>query len=180
MTDPGILQTVKSILAVAPAQWSYFVQGIPADLLTRPAAGGEWSAFQCLCHLLDTESIVFPVRLRVFLAGETSFPAFDPDAESTDYSQQSPTRVLELFVQHRRDNLQLLAGVKPEYLSRQAVHAELGPVTLAQFLNEWAAHDFNHTIQAQRALMQPFIPASGPWRHYFIDHDLDHDLSAKA
>jgi hypothetical protein len=39
-------------------------------------------------------------------------------------------------------------------------------------LNEWVAHDFNHTIQAQRALMQPFIPTSGPWRHYFIDHDL--------
>jgi hypothetical protein len=75
-------------------------------------------------------------------------------------------------VQHRRANLQLLSEVKPEHLSRQAAHSELGPVTLGQMLNEWVAHDFNHTIQAQRALMQPFIPTSGPWRHYFIDHDL--------
>ena len=162
MTDTDLLQTTRAILAVAPAQWTAFVQDTPTALLTLSAAPGEWSAFQCLCHLLDTESILFPVRLRTFLAGETSFPGFNPDAESTDYSQQSPDEVLQLFLKHRRDNLQRLSEAKPEYLSRQAIHTELGPVTFAQFLNEWAAHDFNHTIQAQRALMQPFIPAPAP------------------
>jgi hypothetical protein len=27
-----------------------------------------------------------------------------------------------------------------------------------------------HTIQAERALMQPFIQGSGPWQVYFQDH----------
>jgi len=27
-----------------------------------------------------------------------------------------------------------------------------------------------HTVQAERALMQPFIEGCGPWRPYFRDH----------
>jgi hypothetical protein len=37
-------------------------------------------------------------------------------------------------------------------------------------LSEWAAHDLNHTIQAERALMQPFLLECGPWIVYFQDH----------
>jgi hypothetical protein len=29
-----------------------------------------------------------------------------------------------------------------------------------------------HTVQAERALMQPFIQACGPWQSYFIDHQV--------
>jgi hypothetical protein len=41
-------------------------------------------------------------------------------------------------------------------------------------VHEWAAHDLNHTVQAERALMHPFIAGSGPWRTagVFADHDL--------
>ena len=55
-------------------------------------------------------------------------------------------------------------------MARTARHAELGPVTLAQLLHEWAAHDLMHTVQAERALMQPFLAGVGPWRGYFTDH----------
>jgi hypothetical protein len=27
-----------------------------------------------------------------------------------------------------------------------------------------------HTVQAERALMQPFIQGCGPWQVYFTDH----------
>jgi len=30
-----------------------------------------------------------------------------------------------------------------------------------------SAHDLMHTVQAERAMMQPFIAGSGPWRPYF-------------
>jgi len=40
-------------------------------------------------------------------------------------------------------------------------------------LNQWAAHDTMHLVQAERAVMQAFIPESGPWRHYFVDHDVE-------
>ena len=43
-------------------------------------------------------------------------------------------------------------------------------MTLREMLSEWAAHDLNHTIQAERALIQPFLHESGPWIVYFTDH----------
>ena len=36
-----------------------------------------------------------------------------------------------------------------------------------------AAHDLMHTVQAERALMQPFVAGSGKWRGYFADHDAE-------
>ncbi len=45
-----------------------------------------------------------------------------------------------------------------------------GMVTLGEMIHEWAAHDLNHTIQAERAIMQPLIQESGPWRIFFKDH----------
>jgi hypothetical protein len=70
-------------------------------------------------------------------------------------------------------SLELLARLTPADLSRTARHSELGSVTLEQLLHEWAAHDLMHTVQAERALMQPFIAGSGPWRGYFADHDAE-------
>jgi hypothetical protein len=29
-----------------------------------------------------------------------------------------------------------------------------------------------HTIQAEHALMQPFILGSGPWREFFAEHEV--------
>jgi hypothetical protein len=160
------------MLASLPAYWISLTENVPDEIIRRPAADGEWSALQCLCHLLDTEHMVFPARVSVYLAGGDAFPAFNPDEEGTDYSTMPAQQVAQAFARYRGENLQLLAEVKPEHLPRTAAHSELGPVTLEQLLNEWVSHDFNHTIQAERALMQAFIPGSGPWRHYFVDHDL--------
>jgi len=30
-----------------------------------------------------------------------------------------------------------------------------------------------HIVQAERALIQAFIPGSGPWRDYYADHDVE-------
>jgi hypothetical protein len=43
-------------------------------------------------------------------------------------------------------------------------------VSLSELLHEWAGHDLMHTVQAERALMQPFIQGCGPWQPYFRDH----------
>jgi hypothetical protein len=167
-----VLAQVKPMLANTAGHWTALTSTLPDELLTRPAAPGEWSAAQCLGHLLDTEAMVFPVRLRVFLEGGDSFPNFDPDTEGRDYSGMTPAQMGADFARQRKENLTILDRMTPEMLGRTATHSALGPVTLAQLLNEWVAHDLNHTIQAERALMQPFIPASGPWRDNFADHDL--------
>jgi len=43
---------------------------------------------------------------------------------------------------------------------------------MATMLQYWAGHDLMHTVQAERAVMQPFIEAAGPWRPAFADHDV--------
>jgi hypothetical protein len=74
------------------------------------------------------------------------------------------------FKRMRKDSLASLATLTPDDLKRRARHAELGMVSLGEMVHEWAAHDLNHTVQAERATMQPFILGSGPWQVYFQDH----------
>ncbi len=61
-----LVEQVQAILSTTPERWQRLVSTLPADLLTRPAAEGEWSARNCLQHLLITERLVFPPRFRAF------------------------------------------------------------------------------------------------------------------
>ena len=47
-----------------------------------------------------------------------------------------------------------MAALTPDDLKRRARHAELGMVSLGEMVHEWAAHDLNHTVQAERAIMR--------------------------
>ena len=66
--------------------------------------------------------------------------------------------------------MKIFDRVKPSDLNKGSRHKELGPVTMSELLHEWAGHDLMHTVQAERALMQPFIRGCGPWQVYFQDH----------
>jgi hypothetical protein len=177
MQPDVLLSQSRAILATTPTRWVSLTESLPIDLLIRPPADGQWSAAECLRHLLDVERSVFPTRVRAFLAGQ-DFPGFDPDAQPPVDLRRAAEMARELAAL-REQSLALLAQLTPADLSRIARHAELGPVTLGDMLHEWAAHDLNHTVQAERALMQPFIAGSGPWRAagYFADHDVGESAS---
>lgn len=165
----NILDWTRSVLTTTPIRWEDMAHTLPAELLTRPPAAGEWSALECLQHILDTEDI-FTARLKYFLAGQ-DFPGFNPDKEGTRLnSTPSPLEMTAHFTRMRKDSLASLAAITPDDLKRRARHAELGMVSLGEMVHEWAAHDLNHTVQAERAVMQPFILGSGPWQVYFQDH----------
>jgi hypothetical protein len=113
---------------------------------------------------------VFPARVQYLLDGQ-DFPAFNPDSEGSQaQADQSPLALAQTFAELRRRSLRQLDRLTAADLDRRARHAELGPVTLREMLNEWAGHDLMHTVQAERALMQPFIAGCGPWQRYFSDH----------
>jgi hypothetical protein len=167
-----LIERMRAVLETTPGRWEMLTRTLPEDLLARQPAPGEWSAVECLRHLLDTERGVFPVRVQAFLAGE-DFRAFDPDAEGTPTGGESASELAASFARARAESLRTLESLTPDDLPRTARHSELGTVTLEQMLYEWAAHDLMHTVQAERALMQPFIAGSGAWRGYFIDHDVE-------
>ena len=168
-----LLVRVTAILSTTPARWLNLTETLPVELLTRPPAPKEWSALECLLHLLDTEQWVFPPRVQAFLEGR-DLAAFNPDTQGTPLeTSMKPAEIFASFARLRAHGLETLALVSETDLSRTARHSELGTVTLEQLLNEWGAHDLMHTVQAERAVMQPFISGSGPWRQYFADHDVD-------
>lgn len=166
MTD--LLLQVRPILITTLSRWKDLTQSMPEELLVQKPAPGEWSPVECLQHMVDTEK-VFQTRVQAFLEGR-DFPAFNPDTEGTRSAEPSHTGLADEFSNLRAESLRLLESIAPGDLDRQARHPELGPVTLRMMLNEWAAHDLNHTVQAERALMQPFMRDCGPWLKYFADH----------
>jgi uncharacterized damage-inducible protein DinB len=166
-----LLEDVQAILSITPERWQRLISTLSTDLLTRPPAAGEWSALNCLQHLLDAERMLFPVRLRAFLAGQ-DLHDFDPHQQHATPDSQTPEQLVAAFVHARQESLILLKQVKDDDLGRTVQHPKLGAVTLAEMLHTWAAHDLMHTVQAERALMQPFMLGCGGWRPFFRDHEI--------
>lgn len=168
--ENNLLIWIKSVLQTSPARWISLTQTLPAELLARSPAPREWSALECLQHLVDTEMYVFPVRVRYLLAGQ-DFPAFDPDSQGSVLQEGRPAQDLaQEFADMRWQSLELLEQLNSNDLEKRARHQELGAVKLSELLHEWAGHDLMHTVQAERARMQPFIAGCGPWQRYFADH----------
>jgi hypothetical protein len=166
----NIIEVSRSVLISTPKRWLEIVETLPADLLYRRPAEGEWSAMECLGHLVDTEAGVFSFRVGCILDG-MDFPAFDPDNKGNEIpAPGGQIAFAEKFAQLRKDGLKVFEGIKTQDLEKTALHSELGRVTLGELLHEWAGHDLMHTVQAERALMQPFINGCGPWQQYFLDH----------
>jgi hypothetical protein len=166
MTD--VLDSARRVLSTTAARWQNLVETAPDELLQRPPAPGEWSPADCLNHLLVTERDVFGERLRAILEGRdlTTFDPRDPDPEGT------PGEVAMALAAERGENLAVLSGLAPGDLERASRHPEYGPVALRVLLNAWVAHDLQHTVQAEEALMQAFIPGTGPFRFRFADHEV--------
>jgi DinB superfamily len=165
-----LLPHVLSVLSTTPERWNALAHTVQLDLLSRPPAPGEWSALDCLRHLLASEREVFPVRVAALMSGR-DIDAYDPEVPGATSGPEDPADLVAELETLRGRSMQTVAALTPDDLGRAARHAELGPVTLEQLLNEWAAHDLMHTVQAERAIMQPFIAGSGPWYGYFADHE---------
>jgi hypothetical protein len=166
MTNSRILSWSKAVLTITPARFLSLINAIPLELLTMPPAPNEWSALECLHHLVVLERSAQPGRITAFL-NVGSFPIVDFAAAKSEI----PTLALAAeFEQRRAASLLVLDQVTEADLNRELHHPTLGLITLEMFVHHWAAHDLMHTVQAERALMQPFIKGVGPWRANYADH----------
>ena len=162
----NVLETAQTVLRATPVYWTTLAGSAPADLLKRAPAEGEWSALECLLHMIDFEGQGVPERIQAFLEGQ-NFPVYPPGRLSAAGESQSPQAAAEEFARLRKANLERLAQVTPADMARKSIHARLGEVSFDEMMHQWAAHDLNHTIQAQRAIIQPFIAGCGPWQGFF-------------
>jgi uncharacterized damage-inducible protein DinB len=167
----GDLDAARRLLTTTAGRWQSLVEAAPDELLRRPPAPGEWSAADCLDHLLLTERAVFGARLRAILEGR-DLVAFDPDAPPDAGPERTPRARAAALAAERERNLAVLNGLTEADLDRTARHPEYGMLALRVVLSTWAAHDLQHTVQAEEALMQAFIPGTGPFRFRFAAHDV--------
>jgi hypothetical protein len=166
-----ILTDLTAVLTTTPPRWNQLTQTFPEDLLRRQPLPGEWSALECLQHFIDTERSVFLPRVEALLTGKDSFPGYFPDESGTPLSDSvAPADLAAEFAALRTENLKLVERITPADLDRQTTHAELGVVSLSELLHEWGGHDLMHLVQAEQALMQPFIDGCGAWQPYFVKH----------
>jgi DinB superfamily len=169
MTD--LLDSAPRLLSTTVARWRSLVDAAPEELLRRPPAPGEWSAAECLDHLLQTERVVFGWRLRAILEGR-DLVAFDPQRPPGPNPERTPAEQVAALAAERDENLAVLRGLTPADLERASRHPEYGMMPLRVVLSAWAAHDLQHTVQAEEALMQVFLPGTGPFRFRFAAHDV--------
>src|ERR1039458_5765220 len=77
-------------------------------------------------------------------------------------------RAFDHFEEQRETNLEALRDLPPGSGSRKAVHREVGPITLAQMLNEWALHDLGHIRQiAELVRARKYLAGAGPLGSFY-------------
>ena len=148
-------------LSATPARLRDLVVATPAVVFDATPAADQWSPLQVLDHMVQVEAEILPPRIRAFLSGETTMPdvpnhTSDPDVTADD--------LVARFSSLRDTSVDQVRGLTAADLDRHMTHAQYGDVTLAQMLHYFVAHDLNHLIQIERAIMQPLIPETGPWR----------------
>jgi len=171
---------ISSLLAGTARRWLDLAAAVPDDLLERPAVAGEWSAVDCLRHTLQADRHIFPSRVEQFLAGDQELGRIDPST-IPPAAERTAREMADAFVRTREENMRLVAGLRPEDLERTARSPRLGEVTLGTLLPQWALHDLEHLMQAERALFQGLLVESGPQlRAVYAAHDMEAQVQAPA
>ncbi len=157
-----LLAFLPRVLSTTAPRLLALASTIPEDVLRRRPLVDEWSPYEVLQHLLDTERLVFPPRIRAFLAGSPVIGNVDQNAAQWE-TERTSSAIAEDIAALRAGTLELIETLVTDDLEREAVHSQYGRITLGQMLHYVPAHDLTHLVQIERALIQPFLPGVGPW-----------------
>ena len=167
MNDTGLpcldlLEATPTILRGLIAELS------PTDVRWKPAPD-RFSVGEVLAHLSHTEGHCYRTRLDRFLSED------NPEFESNDaqhhlelYRNMDPEDAFDHFEEQRETNIEALRDLPPAAAERRAVHKKVGPITLAQMLNEWALHDLGHIRQiAELVRARKYLAGAGPLAAFY-------------
>jgi hypothetical protein len=118
----------------------------------RPAVG-EWSANECVGHLIEAERRGFAGRIRQILSADPPDSArlvgWDEVAVAEERRDhlRGGRELAEEFVALRADSVLLVRGLGPDDIERSGMHPDVGLLRVGDLLGEWVHHDRNHVRQ---------------------------------
>jgi hypothetical protein len=163
------MQPAIALLAKTPRLFETLLCDLPGELLHWKPAPDRWSISEVLAHLAALEQVYAERALRMIAEDTPALMRYDLGGAAArgEYSRGSAGVNLALFTRTRRSTLAFLTGLPDSAALRTGVHSELGTVTLAHMLNEWANHDLGHLRQiAELYRAYAFHPHSGPFMKY--------------
>ena len=151
-----MLPILDAIAGLSPAQWTF-----------KPAPD-RWSIAEVLEHLSHTEGHDFRPRVEAAVTEDRpQWETYDEQAYSAagQYSGRDPEDSFDHFEERREDNLAFLRALPAGAGERVAIHPKLGPITVAELLNEWAFHDLGHIRQiAELIRARKYYPRIGAFQ----------------
>jgi len=145
-----ILDRSLNTLRSTPPIIEALVSRLTPDELCRKPSDERWSVSEILVHLRHVEERNLGLRVRrMCREDQPLFVDYDQTVEyrKGTYSGISGEQALREFKKTRNDSLTFLEGLKAADLSREAMHHEVGIVTVIQILSLWAFHDLSHIRQ---------------------------------
>jgi len=152
---PGILRDLLSLATSEQLDW-------------RPSAE-RWSISMVVAHLAEVEIQGFRNRFRAMLdADQPPLPAYDQLALFRPGTPFDPYAEMARFEELRGETLAILRELPDGVGERAGQHEELGTITVAQLLNEFAFHDLGHIRQVMELYRSHvFYPEMGAYRGYY-------------
>ncbi len=171
MSDP-VAESLR-VLTHTPATLRGLVADIAEeDLSWRPNAE-RWSIAMVLAHLADVEVGGFQNRFRAMLEQDAPIlRRYDQLVlfRSGKTAWDAPAQ-LAAFQRERSRTLKMLQSMPSGATERIGRHEELGEITVAQLLAEFAFHDLGHVRQILELYRsRVFYPRMGGFQSYYEIH----------
>ena len=166
-------ERVAVLLEAAQSHVITELEGLGDDLASWRPAPGEWSANECVGHLIEADRRGFAGRIERIRAtngvAEVGWDQVGVAAARRDW-ERPVAAVIEEFTAGREAGIALVRSLRPGELERHAVHARAGDLTISDLLQEWVFHDRNHIRQLLANAQARVWPAMGGTRR-FTDPD---------
>ena len=150
------LSTIADLLAASGTTIEAEIAGLGTAAGWRPAPG-EWSANECVGHLIEAERRGFAGRIqRIVDAAHGERPDLPPDLEAWDPPAvaaarrdhlRDPQELVDELLALRAEGIAMVRTLTPGDLSRSGIHPDVGPLRVDGLLGEWVHHDRNHIRQ---------------------------------
>jgi DinB family protein len=173
VTDPTLGPAqIAELLEASAATILAELEALGPEARWRPVPG-DWSAMECLGHIVEAERRGFNGRIRTILAADgPALQGWDQVAVAAARQdhEREPAELLAEFLPLRADSIDLVRTLGPDDLARTGIHDRVGELSVGDLLGEWVHHDRNHVKQILSVSQARVWPQMGNARR-FVDPD---------